>query len=235
MRAIRLVLGMALLAMVVAVWQRRDPIIEAYTEERAPVQFEFDGLDFEVSQQVDLGSSPLIVPAAPDTKNVVLPTLLAADSIAEATLPSGSVELSGVVTDALGPVPFAIVRVEHHAAGSSDGAPVVATLDITCDDVGRWQLTGVGGGRWRIEPSSPSNWRRWLANGAFRRCRREGRRRSGGERAGTRTRGRRKCAGITRARTSGGDRRDRRSATSRRRRNRRGRSSAGGARRDGAR
>ncbi len=155
MRVLRLALGLALAAMVIAVWQRREPVIEAYSDERTPVQFEFDGLDFELQRRTDLGPSPLLVPIAPDTKAAVLPRLVAPTETAAPGLPVGRVDLGGVVTNGAEPVPFATVRIEHLAAEGAAGSPSVASIDLVSDETGHWQLSDVGGGRWRARAFVP--------------------------------------------------------------------------------
>ena len=146
--------------MVVTVWQRREPVLEAYTDEREPVQFEFDGLAFETERRADLGPSPLRIPAAPDTSTV---DLLALDlsaggtgsSIPTDTIPSGSVTLSGRVLHDGVPLPAATVRLELHQADPRGGSPVVASADLLSDEGGNWTLTGVAGGRWRARAFVP--------------------------------------------------------------------------------
>ncbi len=155
MRVLRLCLGLVLAAIVLGMWQRREPVIEAYTDERPPVQFEFDGLDFEISQRADLGPSPLVIPLAPDTTAVALTPLQVTDETISVSMPAGDVSFAGTVSDVVGPVPFATVRVEYHRVSSSEDAPVVASLDVVSDENGNWELRGVGGGRFRIRAFVP--------------------------------------------------------------------------------
>ncbi len=141
--------------MVVMVWQRHDSILAAYTDDRPPVQFAFDGLDVEINRRADLGPSPLIVPPAPDTKAVALPILVSSTPAATASIPAGRASLSGTVVDALGPVPFATVRLEHHRANPNGGQPIVGSTDVVADESGKWKLADVGGGRWRVRAFVP--------------------------------------------------------------------------------
>lgn len=144
-----------LAVMVVAVWQRREPVLEAYTEERPPVQFAFDGLDFATGQRVDMGPSPLLVTAPSDTADVALPLLLGPPEVAGEGLPIGSVVFGGTVRDSLGPVPFATIRAEHHGVDPNGGSPVVSSIDVAADENGDWEVTGLGGGRWRVRAFVP--------------------------------------------------------------------------------
>ncbi len=146
--------------MVVTVWQRREPVLEAYTDERESVQFEFDGLAFETERRADLGPSPLKIPAAPDTAAVDLlaldlATASAGGSVPTNSIPSGSVTLSGRVLHDGAPLPAATVRLELHQADPRGGSPVVASVDLLSDDAGNWVMTDVAGGRWRVRAFVP--------------------------------------------------------------------------------
>lgn len=156
MRWFRLAAGVVLVCIVVVTWQRRERVVEAYTDERPPVQIDFDGLDFSLANRPEVGQSPLVVPVAPDTKATSLtPVAVTSPQADPAGLPEGSMRLSGTVRNGGVPVPFATVRLEHHRSNISGGSPTIATAEVLADEFGQWIVEGVAGGRWRIRSFVP--------------------------------------------------------------------------------
>ncbi len=157
MRVLRIGLGLVLIVAVLTIWHRRAEVTEAYTVEREPVVFRFDGLDVELTPSADPTPSPLRVPRPPDTDQVSLAAIRIEPGTAPIpSIPSGEADFTGSVNGPDGPVPEAIVRLEHHGVDPVTGTLVVSSVDVVTDADGRWVLAGVSGGRWRIRAFVPS-------------------------------------------------------------------------------
>lgn len=84
--------------------------------------------------------------------DAVLPPLVASVSgttIQPVPANVGSSRLRGTVSGPLGPVPFAVVRIERSILGQ------VQTFDAVTNETGGWDAQGLGGGRYRVRAFLP--------------------------------------------------------------------------------
>ena len=147
------VLTLALVAGLAFVWTGHRAVVDAYTvgaERPAPVRF--SGVDLTVSPS-PIPDSPFTTVEGPDTRAVALGEVEQVDpEPAPVTVDGGEATLDGVVTGPEGPVSSAVVRIERH---TSEGS---ATVDVTADALGRWSVTGLAGGRYRIRAFVPQRY-----------------------------------------------------------------------------
>lgn len=144
-------MGVALAVMVVTTWQHRHAVTTAYqagTQTHVP-----DVLPREmISRQAwsPVGTSPLALPTVPDSSRTPLIRFAGPeDSAASADVGTGSLHLGGLVRDAEGPVAGATVILERFVPAGT------AQVERYTNEDGRWELSGVAGGRWRIRAFVP--------------------------------------------------------------------------------
>lgn len=132
-------------------WTNRAVVVDAYTQDPEPLDFQLDGFSLEGPDIAPLGPSPYLIPVPPDTGRVVLPVSFPASTPPgdPASLLGGSAALGGTVLGPTGVVPNAMVRVERHTV---DG---LTTLDLVADEFGVWTATNLVGGRYRLRAFVP--------------------------------------------------------------------------------
>jgi hypothetical protein len=147
-RLIKAALSGLLAIALVAMWNHRNDVIDAYTNPSDPVEFQLEGLQLVPDRAETLPSPYLIDRTTRDPQP--LPPPLPSPEATLVTFGGGSAALAGVVLGPQGPVAGAIVRVERH---TSDGS---AEIDLLTDQDGRWSATGLLGGRFRVRSFVPS-------------------------------------------------------------------------------
>jgi len=156
-RLIKIFLGLGLLVALYSMWGHRQFVFDAYDQggeaTESAVQLRLSGLDLTI-EPTPIPSSDLQLLEAPDTRSRVL--TVGSNAGADYTpdppdvpLRGGDASLSGTVNGPGGPVSGATVRIERHTA---DG---VATRDVYTNAEGRWGITGLNGGRYRIRAWMP--------------------------------------------------------------------------------
>lgn len=151
MRAIKLLLFVAIAAGWWLLGQHHESVTSAYTEERTPLALEFDGVG-AVPARNDRTVSPYAL-AVPSIDRA--PTFLAVDVEEPRDSPlveviGGTASLDGMVTLIDGtPVAGATVRIERF---TSDGQAVAETLSSSD---GSWTAPGLQGGRLRVRAFAP--------------------------------------------------------------------------------
>lgn len=144
---VKAILAAGLLAGLLAVGSRGQPVLAPYTSGGArPTNIALGGIDLAVGL-TPVGPSPYLVDPAPDTRGnatgvAVQPRRLA--STAAPTMKGGTARLSGTVVGPEGPVPQASVRIERETRGG------LATVGLVTDELGLYDLPAVLGGRYRI-------------------------------------------------------------------------------------
>ena len=101
--------------------------------------------------EVPDGFVPDPPPSTAPPGGVVLPDLGPVRGTTTTTLPAnvGTSHLSGSVVGPAGPIPGAVVRVERAILGQ------VQAVDVGTGADGRWDLPGIGGGRYRVRAFLP--------------------------------------------------------------------------------
>lgn len=144
---VKAILAAVLLAGLLAIGSRGQPVLAAYTsDDDRSTNIALGGIDLAVGL-TPVGPSPYLVDPAPDTGEhatgiAVQPRRLA--SAAAPTVKGGTARLSGTVIGPEGPVPQASVRIERE---TREG---LATVDLVTDELGFYDLPGAHGGRYRI-------------------------------------------------------------------------------------
>jgi len=153
MRFVKLVLFAALMVGWWQLWHVRDSITSAYTDERAPLALELDGVNIAPLES-DRPESPFaLVAAGTDRAPTFLPiaTQPVDEEATSVGITGGSVALSGSVqlTDGT-PAAGVTVRIERF---TSDGQ---ATAETVSDVDGSWSANGLQGGRLRVRAFVPN-------------------------------------------------------------------------------
>ena len=152
MRAVKLVLLAVLVAGWWQLWNQREFVVSAYTEDREPLALELSGVS-AVPMASDRSPSPYALSSVGLSR---APTYLPQASSDEIEPPSveltgGTVTLDGSVLLPDGtPVAGATIRIERFTtAGQAVGETV-------SDEAGDWQATGLQAGRLRIRAFAPN-------------------------------------------------------------------------------
>jgi len=146
-RITKVLLGAVLLVALGLMWQYREPVLAAYqVDDEAAASIRFDGLDFEL-ELAAVPPSPYQLVAAVDTRSVPGGVAAQPGLVEEQDPPAikgGESTLSGFVRGPSGPVPGATVRIER------DTSAGLASLDLRTNNTGRWAISSVLGGRYRL-------------------------------------------------------------------------------------
>ncbi len=153
MRTLKLVLFAALVAGGWQLWNQREVVVSAYTEERDPLSLELGGVS-AVPIASERSPSPYgLVSAGLDRAPTFLPPA-EADEDEEppvVQLTGGTVTLDGVVQLPDGtPVAGATVRIERF---TTEGEAVGETIS---DEEGNWEAPGLRAGRLRVRAFAPN-------------------------------------------------------------------------------
>ncbi len=146
--AILLILSLTLM------WFQRGFLLDSYQTEQEQVSINLRGVDLEV-KKTDIGESPFHIDQAPDTaKNPI--SLAFADNenqeVEEVELKGGEATIGGTVLAGTEPISGAVVRIERH---TNDGS---ISQDIRATSNGRWSISKVLGGRYRIRAWVPGRY-----------------------------------------------------------------------------
>lgn len=150
MRAVKLLLAAALAAGWWQMWEHREFVAAAYTEDRPPLALELSGVNAVVAESAPSPSPYTLTPAGPDRSPTfaIEPTEL---TPANVELTGGSVSLEGTVQLLDGtPVSGATIRIERF---TSDGSAVGETAS---GPDGAWQASNLRGGRLRVRAFAPN-------------------------------------------------------------------------------
>lgn len=146
-RLVKVLLGIGLVAGLGLMWANRHFVVDAYgDDDGAAPALHLGGVDLDL-ELTATSPSPYLVGGAPDTRSLPAGPAAGAPSSSTGPVPridGGSSELSGTVSAPTGPVPLATVRVERHTENG------IATVDVQSDELGRWSLPGIVGGRYRV-------------------------------------------------------------------------------------
>lgn len=154
MRLLKVILFAALVAGWWQLWNVRDVVTSAYTDERPPLALELDGVsvvptnaDRPVSpyalQPAGLDRAPTFLPIASSTPTSQDPT--------EVAVTGGEASLSGTVQLLDGtPVSGATIRIERFTSEGQGTAETVSGPD------GSWSASGLRGGRLRVRAFAPN-------------------------------------------------------------------------------
>ncbi len=126
------------------IWVNRSFWVDAYSGDREPVDLTISSLD--LSFRADgAGESPFQLQAVPNTRSFELQVLGTTQTPDErVTVKGGDAKLAGIITGPSGPLEGAEVVIQRF---TSDGAAIVRTRT---NAEGRWQVSGVHGGRFRV-------------------------------------------------------------------------------------
>ena len=153
MRLVKVMLFAALVAGWWQLWHVRDSITSAYTDERAPLVLELDGVNLALVDDDPAVSPYALVAAGTERAPTFLP--IAPTTVPEDTVPvsitGGTASLSGLVQLADGtPVAGATIRIERFTTDGQGTAETVSGAD------GSWSASGLLGGRLRIRAFAPN-------------------------------------------------------------------------------
>ena len=151
MRAVKLLLLVALVAGWWQMWQHRDDVASAYIEDRAPLALELNGVG-ALPEDLESSVSPyaLLGPGTDFAPTFVVTRSEPAEAVS-VELTGGSVSLDGTVQLPDGtPVAGVTVRIERF---TSDGSAFGET-ETGAD--GRWQASGLRAGRLRVRAYAPN-------------------------------------------------------------------------------
>ena len=138
---------MALAGLVI--WANRSFWVDAYLGEREPVDLTIGSLDLSFRADA-AGPSPFQLQDVPNTRHVELQVLGTTQTRGErVTVKGGNSKLAGIITGPSGPLEGAEVVVQRF---TNAGAAVVRTKT---NSEGRWQVSGVHGGRFRVRAFVP--------------------------------------------------------------------------------
>lgn len=153
MRLVKATLLGLIVVSLLSMWSHRDSVTDAYRTTPDTPRLRLSGVDLAFSRtQID--PSPFAIPAAADTRREVVAMLSVeaeADLRPAVEMSGGEATLVGTVDGPEGPVLGAIVRIERQ---TSHG---IGSLDVVTGEDGRWSVTGVPGGRYRVRA-----WVPWL-------------------------------------------------------------------------
>ncbi len=153
MRAVKLALFCVLVAAWVTGWQNRSDVVEAYTQERAPIQLRLQGLDGLVGVGSP-GRSPYVLPLAADTSDSSVGVFVERPDPQPILLTGGSGKLSGFVVDPAGvAVPNATVRLVRVTSAGQ------VAQDVAVGAQGEWEVADLLGGRYRVRAFVPGTYR----------------------------------------------------------------------------
>jgi len=152
------IFGVALAVALGLMWNNRQAVIEPYTDtDSAIAAIQLKGLDTDF-ERAQIEASPYDIAEAPDTRAVPM-LALARDSVGgvapvlpfdqQVEMTGGDMTLGGSVTDGVGNIGGAIVRVERHTV---DG---VGRIDLRANSEGFWGADGLPGGRYRVRAWHP--------------------------------------------------------------------------------
>jgi hypothetical protein len=152
---VRVLKGSLAAAMALAglmIWANRSFWIDAYSGEREPVDLTIGSLDLSFRADA-AGPSPFQVEEVPNTRSVELQVLGSTQTPDEqVTVKGGGAKLAGIITGPSGPLEGAEVVVQRF---TNAGAGVVRTQT---NSEGRWQVSGVHGGRFRVRAFVPGRY-----------------------------------------------------------------------------
>jgi hypothetical protein len=131
------------------VWVNRSYWVDAYSGDREPVDLTISSLDLSMRLN-EAGDSPFQLEDAPNTRSVELEVLGSSQTPNESvTVKGGTAKLAGIIRGPSGPLEGAEVLIQRF---TNAGAAVVRTQT---NAEGRWQVSGVHGGRYRVRAFVP--------------------------------------------------------------------------------
>lgn len=153
MRAVKVLLLAVLVAGWWQMWVHRDEVASAYTEERAPLTLELNGVGaVPVASERSVSPYALVPPGSERAPTAAIPAAEEpTGSVVETELTGGSVTLEGVVQLPDGtPVSGATVRIERFTVDGSAVGETVSGSD------GTWRADGLLAGRLRVRAYAPN-------------------------------------------------------------------------------
>ena len=151
MRAVKLLLFAVLVAVGWQLWQQREFVASAYTEERPPLALELSGVNAAIEESAPSPSPYALVRAGSDQAPTFASQPTEPEEPAVVELTGGSVALEGTVALPDGtPVSGATIRIERFtSAGSAVG-------ETETGPDGTWEASNLQGGRLRIRAYAPN-------------------------------------------------------------------------------
>lgn len=153
MRLVKVMLFAALVAGWWQLWHVRESVTSAYTEDRAPLALELDGVNARIAESERSVSPYALTPAGTERAPTFLPIAVETtpDVASAVGVTGGAAQLSGSVRLPDGtPVAGATVRIERF---TSEGS---ATAETLSGPDGSWSASGLQGGRLRVRAFAPN-------------------------------------------------------------------------------